>query len=406
LEFNNDSLLVSSSGIRARIQALELEKILLGYTSNISLLLPEDTKIMDSSVTKVEPPEMPFIVGEFQGGEARVEIGKKTARQIKGKYVYVVADPLDDLLNRSIDNNIMHTEAVADVMKKSGAEKVHVVFPYCPYVRAHSIGKDLKKGIIKADTLDRFVRRFVGVADALSTIDSHSEDLYSRCEEYGIHGIPINPWVSRSTLNFEDYGFSNEAEAEVFLRNQEPIASHFRDIRFTQDHEEYGPKIEDPVFVCPDIGSIQRTYDFADACGIPKERILILDKDRGGQVSAIEGYEIYKDSPIQNMEELSGKAVIISDDLVSTGGTGNKLAYKLKKESGADRVELVLSHTINPQPYNFPRLDSLDLITALATNDQQIRVEDRSFFSNLRYIHGKSMLLAGSVLMGATYFDS
>jgi len=92
---------------------------------------------------------------------------------------------------------------------------------------------------------------------------------------------------------------------------------------------------KDIVVVSPDKGAIDRSKAFANHFGenIPVE---IFDKERDVTTGEIQ---------MSGVLNLKGKDVVISDDIIATGGT-MATAIKIAKESGANKIFAVATHAL------------------------------------------------------------
>jgi ribose-phosphate pyrophosphokinase len=99
--------------------------------------------------------------------------------------------------------------------------------------------------------------------------------------------------------------------------------------------------------ISPDKGSVQRSKDFAKYLG---ENILVefFEKQRDVKTGQI---------TMSGSKDLKGKNVIISDDIISTGGT-MATAIKLAKESGANKIFVVATHALLLQQAKFRILNA------------------------------------------------
>ena len=90
----------------------------------------------------------------------------------------------------------------------------------------------------------------------------------------------------------------------------------------------------DPMIVSPDVGGIKMARGYAKVMG--NADLAIVDKRR------ISGSEIAVEHMIG---DVSGRAVIIVDDMISTGGSISEAA-RICRENGASSVIIAVSHAV------------------------------------------------------------
>ena len=185
---------------------------------------------------------------------------------------------------------IMETLLVADAAKRAGCKSFTLIAPYQGYSRQDKTDH-LRSSIgskVLADIFDK-----VGVT-RLITIDLHASAIQ------GFYNIPV-----------------------IHLNGNKIF------IDYIKNH-----KIEDMVILAPDQGAVKRASDFCKA--FPDDQFAMINKKR------------IKPNEIHSMElvgDVSGKNVIIVDDMADTLGTLKK-ASELVMASGAKSVRAIATHGV------------------------------------------------------------
>lgn len=153
-----------------------------------------------------------------------------------------------------------------DALRDIGAQQVHTIIPYMGYMRQD---KRFKDG--EALTSKTVLKLLHELSDSITTInchflDSEGEAFYNHVPMYNIDTIPL-------------------------------IAEYFRD------------KVRKPIFIAPDKGSLSYAKEAAKQLNCDFDHL---------QKTRLSGTEVV----LKNKKlEVSGKDVIILDDIISTGGT-------------------------------------------------------------------------------------
>jgi len=159
--------------------------------------------------------------------------------------------------------------------------------------------------------------------------------------------------------------FLNLSPAEVF-------ANYIRNSDVTPNLHSSG------LLICaPDRGAREFAAEVHRHLGIPSAELLFIAKQRRGErsVSSL----IDDDSPCP-VEGITGKDVIVLDDMVRTGGTVTECC-RLLKEAGAKRVVFFVTHFYSSpevrENLNTPALDEIvttNTIPAILNRDMQGRL--------------------------------
>jgi ribose-phosphate pyrophosphokinase len=190
----------------------------------------------------------------------------------------------------SSSDAIIETLLVVDAAKRAGCKSFTLVAPYMGYSRQDksdhlrsSIGSKLLADILEKAGVNRLI-----------TIDLHASSIQ------GFYNIPV-----------------------IHLNGNKIFINHIK-----------RNKIEDITIVAPDQGAVKRASDFCKA--FPDSTFAMINKKR------------IKPNEIHSMElvgEVSGRNVIIVDDLIDTGGTLKKAA-ELIMSKGAKSVSAIATHGV------------------------------------------------------------
>lgn len=223
---------------------------------------------------------------------------------IRGDDVYIV-QCIDDPLNRdkrSVNDNLMALCTAVDAAYNSDPETITVVIPQFPYSR-----QERKKG--RESITARQVVAFLEASgtNRIITLDIHAEAIG---------------------------GFFRKAHFENIHASRE-IIHYLRDLY----------PIPDMTVVAPDVGSVDRARFYSREL---KADLAIVDKVRDySKPSVVESVRLIGDVRERN--------VLITDDMVATGGTVVSAA-KLLRSKGAKDIYFVCS-----LPYmNGPAVELLD----------------------------------------------
>lgn len=224
-------------------------------------------------------------VGKFSDGEISVSINET----VRGSDVFLVQST-----SYPVNDNLMELLIMIDAFKRASAGRVTAVIPYYGYARQDRKAKarDPITAKLVADLIS------AAGADRVLTMDLHAPQIQ------GYFDIPVDNLLG------------------------EPILANY-----------YASKmnLEDVVVVSPDLGSVTRARKFADRLHAP---IAIIDKRRP-RPNVAEVMNI--------IGEVKGKAAILVDDMIDTGGTIT-LGAKALMEMGAKEVHACCTHPVLSGP--------------------------------------------------------
>lgn len=223
-------------------------------------------------------------VGRFSDGEISINIGES----VRGADVFVVqptCTPANDYL--------MELLILIDALKRASAGRINAVIPYYGYARQD------RKAKARDPITAKLVADLITIAGAnrVLTMDLHAAQIQ------GYFNIPVDHLLGAPIL-------------AQYFNNKE---------------------LEDPVVVSPDVGSVARARNFANALNMP---IAIIDKRRPkANVSEV----------VNIIGDIKDKDVIIIDDIIDTAGTLTGGAAALK-EMGAKRIYACCTHPVLSGP--------------------------------------------------------
>jgi len=238
----------------------------------------------------------------FPDGENYIRINVEDNNLIDGKEVIIVHSTGPSTSGNQ-NARIFELFMILDSVKRMKAKKIIVIIPYFAYARQDKIFRPGES--IFGDLLIRFIDN-MGI-DELFVVDIHApetlKDTYSR------------------TVNID---------------SMRALADYIKSL---------GAK--DIVVVAPDKGAVERSKAFAKHFGenIPVD---FFEKKRDVTTGEI---------TMSGKLSLKDKDVVISDDIIATGGT-MATAIKLSKESGANRVYAVATHALLLQNAKYRILDA------------------------------------------------
>ncbi len=239
----------------------------------------------------------------FANGEVKAEI----IDPVRGLNVYIVYDVsnmfpikvagVEEARPFSVNDHLMFLFTTIDAVRLAGAESITLVLPTYPYARQH---KKAGREALTASMFARFCEE-LGVARII-TLDIHSREIensFSTCHLENLHGSYQTLIALRKLIDFSD---------------------------------------PDLVVVSPDTGAVNRNKFYAQGLHRP---LAILYKERDYSV-------VSKDAKNTNIKsinllgDVSGKTVIMADDMIATGGTLIIAMRELMKR-GAKKVICIVS---------------------------------------------------------------
>lgn len=246
----------------------------------------------------------PANVSTFTDGEVRVELGK-SVRGIDAFVIQPTPAPAD---------NWFELFLMIDALRRSSAERITAVLPYCGY--ACQDRKDRPHVPVSIELMGRFVQQ--AGADRVLLLDMHNE----------------------TTIAF--FG---------------PRVDHlYASTVLVPACRELGVNAEKWVVVASDIGRAERTRGFAKRL-LPNLPVAIIDKRREGDA---------KTEVMSIIGDVSGKNLILFDDMIRTASTviGDTKALK---EAGAGRIISCVTH-LNLTEGAVERILDSNIELVIATN--------------------------------------
>ena len=262
--------------------------------------------------------------GTFSDGESFVS----TYETVRGSDVFLVQSTCGEGVKgeagyRSVNDNLMELLIMIDAMKRASAGRITAVIPYFGYARQDR--KTKPRDPISAKLVANLLTQ--AGADRVLTMDIHCNQIQ------GFFDIPMDNLVGNT----------------LFVKY------------FT---EKYADRIADTMIVSPDVGSVARARTFAQKLNVP---MAIVDKRRQ-QANASEVMNIIGD--------VSGKHVIMLDDMVDTAGSICGAAKALIELGHAQSVTACASHGVLSGPA-LERLEAsaLDEVVFLDTIPKPARMK-------------------------------
>ena len=229
-------------------------------------------------------------IKKFPDGENYLRINLEDETIIADKEVIIIQSTGPSSSGNQ-NSRLMELFMIIDSVKRMGASKIIVIVPYLAYARQDKIFRPGESQF--ANVIFRILNSF-GI-DELYTVDIHAPEVMDEC--------------SCKAVNID---------------SMKLLADYIK---------SKGAK--DIVVVSPDKGAIERSKAFATHFGenVPVE---ILEKERDVKTSEIE---------MSGTMSLKGKDVVISDDIIATGGT-MATAIKIVKENGANKIFAIATHAL------------------------------------------------------------
>ncbi|STP11343.1 ribose-phosphate pyrophosphokinase [Helicobacter cinaedi] len=239
------------------------------------------------------------------------EINIQIGESVRGKDIFIIQPTC-----APTNDNLMELLIMTDALKRSGANSINAVIPYFGYARQDRkaaprvpISAKLVANLIEQSGIHRVI-----------TMDLHAGQIQ------GFFDIPVDNLYG--SIVFADY-----------LR-QKPF--------------------KNPIIASPDIGGVARARYFADRMGMD---LVIVDKKR----------EKANESEVMNIiGDVSGKDVILVDDMIDTAGTMCKAADVLKSR-GANSVMALGTHPVLSGPA-IERIAKSSLDEVVVTNSIPLRL--------------------------------
>ena len=262
-------------------------------------------------------------IKRFADGECSVSIYEP----VRGADVFIVQPTC-----KSVNDNLMELLVMIDAMRRASAGRITAVMPYFGYARQDRKAKS--RDPISAKLVANLIT--AAGADRVLTMDLHANQIQ------GFFDIPVDNLLGAPLF------------AKYYI-------------------EKFGKDNPDVMVVSPDVGSVARARQFAMKLGV---NLAIVDKRR----------EVANKSEVMNIiGDVSGKTVIMLDDMVDTAGSLCGAARALTEIGGAREIyacathgvlsipaieriadspikELKLCDTI-PYPTDQPRIDNINYVS-------------------------------------------
>ena len=216
------------------------------------------------------------------------EINVNIAQSVRGKDVFIIQPTC-----APANDNLMELLIIVDALKRSSAGTINAVIPYFGYARQD------KKAAPRVPITAKLVADMLQIAGVqrVITLDLHAAQIQ------GFFDIPVDH-LTGSTLFVE------------YIKSK---------------------NLKNPIIASPDVGGVARARTYAESLGYD---LVIVDKKR----------EKANVSEVMNIiGDVTGRDVIILDDMVDTAGTLTKAADVLKSK-GATTVMACCTHGVLSGP--------------------------------------------------------
>jgi ribose-phosphate pyrophosphokinase len=220
----------------------------------------------------------------FNDGELIVKVDE----DVRGRDCYIIQPTCDP-----VNVNYMELFIWIDTLKRASAGRVTAVMPYFGYARQDR--KDEGRTPITAKLVANLLER--AGADRVVSVDLHAAQVQ------GFFDIPVDHLSAAPVL-------------AKWLK---------------------GLKLQNRVFVSPDVGNIKRAQKYANTLG---GEICIIDKRRKSG----------KDTVAERIiGDVAGKNILIVDDMIATASTMVD-AVRILRENGAGEIYLAATHAVFAHP--------------------------------------------------------
>lgn len=220
----------------------------------------------------------------FSDGEISISINEP----VRGYDVFIVQPTCTP-----VNDNLMELLTMIDAMRRASAGRITAVIPYFGYSRQDRKAKS--RDPISAKLVANLLT--IAGADRILTMDLHASQIQ------GFFDIPVD----------------NLMGSPIF-------ANYFQ--------EKFGVGNDDVIVVSPDVGSVARARKFSHKLNT---NLAIVDKRR----------EKANSSEVMNIiGDVSGKTVILLDDMVDTAGSLCGAASALVTLGGAKEIYACATHGV------------------------------------------------------------
>ena len=256
-----------------------------------------DLKVFTGSVNRTLAEEICSVLGislgaadvsRFPGGETHVQLGEN----VRGNDIYII-QPVCASDGTTPNDALMELLILIDAARRASARRITAVLPYYGYARQDR--KDRPRVPITAKLISSLI--VTAGARRVLTLDLHANQIQ------GFFDIPV------------DHLYSINIFAKYLIEKS----------------------VENLVVVTPDVGGIKMARAYSDLLKAP---LAIVDKRRQGG----------EETEVMNIiGDVSGKNVVITDDLISTGGSLVEAATAVKQR-GAKEICAVIVHPVLAGP--------------------------------------------------------
>ncbi|MDF1667239.1 MAG: ribose-phosphate pyrophosphokinase [Planctomycetota bacterium] len=212
------------------------------------------------------------------------EVSAKIEADVRGADVFIIQPTCTP-----VNDHLMELLILVDALKRASSARITAVIPYFGYARQDR--KDEGRVPITAKLVANLIET-AGV-DRVVTLDLHAAQIQ------GFFDIPV------------DHLYGSRVIARYLKRLD----------------------LSDLVVTSPDVGGLKMAWAYAK---LLDARLAVVEKRRISPDSVEVGFVI---------GDVSGRNVVIVDDLISTGGTVSQAAHLLK-EKGAERVIIAATHAV------------------------------------------------------------
>lgn len=233
----------------------------------------------------------------FPDGENYLRINLDNESLIEGKEVIIVQSTGPSSSGNQ-NARLIELLMMIDSVKRMGAVKIVVIIPYLAYARQDKIFRPGES---------KFANVILKLIDSLRIDEVFVVDL---------HASKILEEIQCKWINID---------------SMKVLADYIKSL-----------DVKDIVVVAPDKGAVERSKAFAKHFGenVPVEYFEKIRDVKTGEIT------------MTGKLNLKNKDVVVSDDIIATGGTMAK-AIQLSKDSGANRVFAVATHALLLQNAKF-----------------------------------------------------
>jgi len=303
-------------------------------------------------------------LSRFPNGENKVWVKD----DVKNETVFVLQN-----FSSPVDQNILQFCLMVDALKRLGAKKIIGIIPWLGYAKQNKVFREGES--LAAEVVAKIVSSS-GV-DEVILMDVHSENVK------GFFSVPVK---ELSALDF----FIEYINNKIKIRS-----TKFETNSKIQNNTKYKIQNSDFVVVAPDKGALNRNKIVAEKLGLP---LFSIDKERdlGTGKIAIRGihegtgeiltntnqpaspklqrgeyYQILTNK-IEINKNISGRSVIMVDDMILSGGTVLE-DVKFVKSLGASDVYFFSTH-LNVSEKTFTNLSQTDAKKIVVTDSLEFDI--------------------------------